>query len=547
MKRVQGGPVHTHKSEEETKNNSSASSSQTIPSEQTTTTVNLNAATANENEDKTEDEDSEPGELIWKEGNILDAPEEHIFQQLNCVQRVPAKGVASYIFFNEPESDVYKQRNTQNRAHDQPGTITIHGGRIINGYGQIMPGYPTDSTDQHEGSTKWITTMKKRWPNVTQKMILADTKHNRVEWFESCCDKVKKVHGKKGEDEKHSIAIPERIGCERGHGDKQTYQTILKDLAKSRPKWKIVIYIFKPNIFIETKFTKVKGGTLSKEDHKTYIWILQQYELIEIKQQRNDFNTNKVNRGTKTQNKFMNKTINVLNMWTEWCPSYYQPWVLLENLSKKTNLYIGRDNSNIGQRQSKWANPFPVKEKGRQEALAWYKEWIIVKIIQHPEHYNLNELTGMNLCCSCKPHDCHGDILQILHKVWQQRMKEKTFVSMSNVVEETLQSLHKPTKRTPSELYETNYGMQNKSSGVQDKKECLDFQKGKCMRGYNCKFEHVDNSAGEIWKQMQTSSSSSGGSTSGGMRRRTNEYNKQRRHAIYSRIRENGRKRSKTN
>ena len=150
----------------------------------------------------------------------------------------------------------------------------------------------------------------------------------------------------------------------------------------------------------------------------------------------------------------------------------------------------------------------------------------------------------MNLCCSCKPHECHGDILKILHKVWQQRMKEKTFVSMSNVVEETLQSLHKPTKRTPSELYETNYECKT-SPVASDKKDVL-ISKGKCMRGYNCKFEHVET------VQVKSGSKSNKQqlkwrSTSERMRRRTNEYNKQRRHAIYSRIRENGRERSKTN
>ena len=114
----------------------------------------------------------------------------------------------------------------------------------------------------------------------------------------------------------------------------------------------------------------------------------------------------------------------------------------------------------------KMGKPVFSKRKGRQEALAWYKEWIIVKIIQHPEHYNLNELTGMNLCCSCKPHKCHGDILKILHKVWQQKGKEKICknVSMSNVVEETLQSLHKPTRSKQTEPCATNSEMQTSSS-----------------------------------------------------------------------------------
>lgn len=74
------------------------------------------------------------------------------------------------------------------------------------------------------------------------------------------------------------------------------------------------------------------------------------------------------------------------------------------------NVYIGRFMVYIkGTYKSVWANPFPVKTYGREEALRLYKEYIL----SSPELLKrLPELRGAKeLGCWCAPTPCHGDIL----------------------------------------------------------------------------------------------------------------------------------------
>lgn len=79
------------------------------------------------------------------------------------------------------------------------------------------------------------------------------------------------------------------------------------------------------------------------------------------------------------------------------------------------DVYIGRQCSMGGWYlpQSKWANPYSVKEYGREEALRLYREMII----RSPALLSaLPELTGKRLGCWCSPQPCHGDILVELWK-----------------------------------------------------------------------------------------------------------------------------------
>ena len=77
-------------------------------------------------------------------------------------------------------------------------------------------------------------------------------------------------------------------------------------------------------------------------------------------------------------------------------------------------LYIGRQMYMGGWKlsQSKWANPFSVKQYGRKGALEKYREYIL----STPELFNaLSELSGKTLLCWCAPEPCHGDILVELY------------------------------------------------------------------------------------------------------------------------------------
>ena len=73
-------------------------------------------------------------------------------------------------------------------------------------------------------------------------------------------------------------------------------------------------------------------------------------------------------------------------------------------------LYIGRANKWRGLAQSKWANPFVMKNEGM-------RDWVIEKYVEHilsKEDLlrSLPELDNQILGCWCPPDKtCHGDIL----------------------------------------------------------------------------------------------------------------------------------------
>jgi len=130
----------------------------------------------------------------------------------------------------------------------------------------------------------------------------------------------------------------------------------------------------------------------------------------------------------------MNKE-EVINLKVE----YLRPREGYKKTDKRYNLKIwleNENNINIGRKQiiiikdkddkycrypktnSKWANPFKVNKDGsREECIEKYREYIIKKINENPEEYNIEELRGKTLGCWCKPEKCHGDVLiELLNK-----------------------------------------------------------------------------------------------------------------------------------
>ncbi len=66
-------------------------------------------------------------------------------------------------------------------------------------------------------------------------------------------------------------------------------------------------------------------------------------------------------------------------------------------------------------RPSRFGNPFPVEDHGRESAVAMYRQWI-----QQPTQAELladarQTLRGQNLACWCRPGvSCHADVLLAL-------------------------------------------------------------------------------------------------------------------------------------
>ncbi len=67
-------------------------------------------------------------------------------------------------------------------------------------------------------------------------------------------------------------------------------------------------------------------------------------------------------------------------------------------------------------RATKWGNIFSHQQNtkakytvsSREEAISKYKTWILG---QPDLLYDLHELKGKRLGCTCKPKSCHGDVL----------------------------------------------------------------------------------------------------------------------------------------
>ncbi len=89
---------------------------------------------------------------------------------------------------------------------------------------------------------------------------------------------------------------------------------------------------------------------------------------------------------------------------------------LEEWMKNPNNVYIGRsgvvfiNGERFPKNASKWANPFTVKEHGRDRCLELYEERIR-KFIEKEGTVEIIKLKNKTLGCWCKPDKCHGDIL----------------------------------------------------------------------------------------------------------------------------------------
>lgn len=81
------------------------------------------------------------------------------------------------------------------------------------------------------------------------------------------------------------------------------------------------------------------------------------------------------------------------------------------NLYKdKYDVYIGRPGKG---KEGYFGNPFALKPNETRDAtIARYKEYFDNRILNDPEFKErVLELKDKTLGCFCKPHACHGDII----------------------------------------------------------------------------------------------------------------------------------------
>jgi O-acetyl-ADP-ribose deacetylase (regulator of RNase III) len=161
--------------------------------------------------------DPSPKNLVhFVKGNLLEAPEQYICHQCNCITD-KALGLAKSIFTAFPYADVYTPRGQTESKKDKPGTIQIMGNGksqryVINMFAQYYPGKPKI------GITR------------------VDLEGEREHWFAQCLDEIKHIQNLQ------SVAFPYQIGCGLAGGNWAWYYHMIEQFAQSVPHVRVAIY-----------------------------------------------------------------------------------------------------------------------------------------------------------------------------------------------------------------------------------------------------------------------------------------------------------------
>jgi O-acetyl-ADP-ribose deacetylase (regulator of RNase III) len=168
--------------------------------------------------------DDKPSNLTYRVGDLLDAQEEFIVHQCNCVS-IYAAGLAQAIAVRLPYADPYIDRipdpaNPTRCALEHastPGSIRVWRSNspdtphVIGLYAQFEGGGPRE---------------------------LNDSKFNRLAWFNICLTKIAKIRP----EVPKSLAFPHLIGCGIGGGDWTSYERLIVQFAESNPGIQVAIY-----------------------------------------------------------------------------------------------------------------------------------------------------------------------------------------------------------------------------------------------------------------------------------------------------------------
>ena len=142
-------------------------------------------------------------------GSILDAKEQYIVHQANCISSY-SRGLAAQIFQKWPETNIYSTTTTTNSG-TVPGTVRVPGTIIVrnNVIALLAQKYPGRATRTDDSSAQ------------------------RLLWFRQCLQFVSKL-------KPETIAVPYNIGCGLAGGLWKDYWAEIKIWAHSLPLGTIV-------------------------------------------------------------------------------------------------------------------------------------------------------------------------------------------------------------------------------------------------------------------------------------------------------------------
>lgn len=103
----------------------------------------------------------------------------------------------------------------------------------------------------------------------------------------------------------------------------------------------------------------------------------------------------------------------------------------------ENTIYIGRAHAGRGLSKSKFANPFPLKDRNddveRHKVLEQYRTYFWEQIQDKKVLISeLQELDGCNLACFCAPKHCHGMIIQKAVEWARDKTNDQDFKGLSN-------------------------------------------------------------------------------------------------------------------
>lgn len=146
--------------------------------------------------------------IIYEEGDIINATEDYICHQCNCVS-TGAAGLAKALFNKYKWANTYIHRTPDEefKHFDKPGTVAVmHNGvpdipNIVNMYAQYRPGKP-------------------------HKTSIMDGREARLKYFESCLN-----HMMRFVREPSSFSFPYGIGCGLAEGNWDDYHARIQWFA----------------------------------------------------------------------------------------------------------------------------------------------------------------------------------------------------------------------------------------------------------------------------------------------------------------------------
>jgi O-acetyl-ADP-ribose deacetylase (regulator of RNase III) len=180
-------------------------------------------------------------------GNLLDATEQYIVQQCNCISTKP-HGLSKSISDKWKHGDLYGKRESikgRNLAcegsRSVPGTIEVLGNGkeqryIICAFGQYGMGKPYTYNNTCK---QWI-----------------DGTEERLKWFYECLQAISGL-------EPESIAFPYFIACGLAGGNWEQYSHMIQQFAEQNPKTKVVLYKLKSELSLSPCTVKLNGSNHS--------------------------------------------------------------------------------------------------------------------------------------------------------------------------------------------------------------------------------------------------------------------------------------------